>query len=331
MAKIHTHYDNLKVARKAPQEVIRAAYKALSQKYHPDKNQGDEQAARIMAILNTAYGILGEPARRQEHDEWIAAEEWEIAWLESTRADEGAKGRGSALAHPGAPLPAAPAWRRARDPAWWCALAASFAAGCAASLLMIEQPAVLPAALASALHAVTGPRADPADPAPPLEPAPRLEPVSDSGAASGGSSRAALPEALAKAPGIKVLAVIGLQVPGKGADCAAELHAPVAPNGEPWPSSSGYVDGYPVDNPGDEMQIRIDNTANPAAVFVKLYDLDRRAYARHAYVLAHEALVVEQLASGKYEVRYQNVVPEGTLAECAARRTNAPRQAAVAP
>ncbi|MDB5935298.1 MAG: hypothetical protein JWQ01_2642, partial [Massilia sp.] len=58
MAKIHTHYDNLKVARLAPPEVIRAAYKALTQKYHPDKNPGDEKAARIMAILNTAYGIL---------------------------------------------------------------------------------------------------------------------------------------------------------------------------------------------------------------------------------------------------------------------------------
>jgi hypothetical protein len=43
MAKIHTHYDNLKVSRHAPQEVIRAAYKALSQKYHPDKNPGDER------------------------------------------------------------------------------------------------------------------------------------------------------------------------------------------------------------------------------------------------------------------------------------------------
>ena len=46
MGKIHTHYDNLKVARGAPQEVIRAAYKALSQKYHPDKNPGDEVAEK---------------------------------------------------------------------------------------------------------------------------------------------------------------------------------------------------------------------------------------------------------------------------------------------
>ncbi len=65
MAKIHTHYDNLKVARMAPQEVIRAAYKALSQKYHPDKNPGDDKAARIMAIVNTAYGILSDPMRRK--------------------------------------------------------------------------------------------------------------------------------------------------------------------------------------------------------------------------------------------------------------------------
>ena len=78
MAKIHTHYDNLKVSRHAPQEVIRAAYKALSQKYHPDKNPGDERAARIMAIVNTAYNILSDPVRRKEHDDWIASEEWEV-------------------------------------------------------------------------------------------------------------------------------------------------------------------------------------------------------------------------------------------------------------
>src|SRR4051812_18506169 len=89
MAKIHTHYDNLKVARHAPQEVIRAAYKALSQKYHPDKNPGDEKAARIMAIVNTAYTALNDPVRRKEHDEWIAAEEWEVAWLESTHQEDG--------------------------------------------------------------------------------------------------------------------------------------------------------------------------------------------------------------------------------------------------
>lgn len=48
MEKIHTHYDNLKVAREAPPEVIRAAYRALSQRYHPDRNPANAEAARIM-------------------------------------------------------------------------------------------------------------------------------------------------------------------------------------------------------------------------------------------------------------------------------------------
>jgi hypothetical protein len=33
MKRLHTHYDNLKVAQNAPPEVIRAAYKTLSQNF----------------------------------------------------------------------------------------------------------------------------------------------------------------------------------------------------------------------------------------------------------------------------------------------------------
>jgi DnaJ-class molecular chaperone len=71
MTKVYTHYDNLKVTRKAPPEVIRAAYKTLSQRFHPDKNPDDAEAARIMAIINTAYEVLSDPDKRQEHDLWI--------------------------------------------------------------------------------------------------------------------------------------------------------------------------------------------------------------------------------------------------------------------
>lgn len=75
MVKIHTHYDNLKVARNAPPEVIRAAYKTLSQKFHPDRNPGNAEAARIMAIINTSYEVLSGPDKRQEHDLWVAQQE----------------------------------------------------------------------------------------------------------------------------------------------------------------------------------------------------------------------------------------------------------------
>ncbi|NEX60312.1 J domain-containing protein [Noviherbaspirillum galbum] len=75
MGRIHTHYDNLKVARNAPPEVIRAAYKTLSQKYHPDRNPGNKEAIRIIQIINSAYEVLSDPVKRKEHDDWIAQSE----------------------------------------------------------------------------------------------------------------------------------------------------------------------------------------------------------------------------------------------------------------
>ena len=76
MQKIHTHYDNLKVARSAPPEIIRAAYKTLSQKYHPDRNSDNPDAPRIMAIINTSYEELSDPDKRKQHDIWIAGQEF---------------------------------------------------------------------------------------------------------------------------------------------------------------------------------------------------------------------------------------------------------------
>jgi curved DNA-binding protein CbpA len=71
MAQVHTHYDNLKVARNAPPEVIRAAYKTLSKKYHPDHNPNNPEAIRIIQLINAAYDVLSDPVRREEHDKWI--------------------------------------------------------------------------------------------------------------------------------------------------------------------------------------------------------------------------------------------------------------------
>jgi hypothetical protein len=72
--EMHTHYDNLKVARNAPVSVIKAAYRALSQQYHPDKNTHPD-AARIMRVLNDAWAILGDEAARAAYDRRVAAEE----------------------------------------------------------------------------------------------------------------------------------------------------------------------------------------------------------------------------------------------------------------
>ena len=75
MSKIRTHYDNLKIARNAPDIVIKAAHKALMQIHHPDKATDKVAAERITRILNDARDVLLDPVRRRQHDDWIREQE----------------------------------------------------------------------------------------------------------------------------------------------------------------------------------------------------------------------------------------------------------------
>jgi curved DNA-binding protein CbpA len=68
---LRTHYEILKITRDAPQEVVRAAYRALTLKYHPDRHAADPGATEMMALLNSAYETLSDPVKRREYDEWI--------------------------------------------------------------------------------------------------------------------------------------------------------------------------------------------------------------------------------------------------------------------
>lgn len=65
------YYELLGVMRNAPPEVIRGAYKALAQKYHPDKNPGDAEAARMMMALNRAALTLLNAEKRRAYDEFL--------------------------------------------------------------------------------------------------------------------------------------------------------------------------------------------------------------------------------------------------------------------
>jgi hypothetical protein len=75
VARFRTHYDNLKVSRDAPVEVIHAAFKTLAAKYQPRVTAGDAEAVRIAMIVSRSYAVLSDPAQRAEHDRWIAAQE----------------------------------------------------------------------------------------------------------------------------------------------------------------------------------------------------------------------------------------------------------------
>ena len=64
------YYQILQVDPAAEPEVITAAYKRLSIKYHPDTNRSAEAHQRMQEI-NEAYQVLKDPARRTHYDLYL--------------------------------------------------------------------------------------------------------------------------------------------------------------------------------------------------------------------------------------------------------------------
>lgn len=62
-------YAELGVTPQAEPEVIRAAYRALARRYHPDRQMGASALmAAKMARINHAYDVLGHTDRRCAYD-----------------------------------------------------------------------------------------------------------------------------------------------------------------------------------------------------------------------------------------------------------------------
>ena len=63
------YYAILGVLPTAEDIVVRAAYKALAQRYHPDRYQGPvEDANRLMKEINEAFSVLSNPAIKAQYD-----------------------------------------------------------------------------------------------------------------------------------------------------------------------------------------------------------------------------------------------------------------------
>ena len=63
-----TLYDVLQVSRHADPETIKAAYKSLVQRYHPDRNPDNPDAEKILKEINHAYEVLSDPVKRAGYD-----------------------------------------------------------------------------------------------------------------------------------------------------------------------------------------------------------------------------------------------------------------------
>jgi DnaJ-class molecular chaperone len=62
------YYKILGVPKAATPKEIKAAYRKLARKYHPDVNKGDAKAEARFKEINEANEVLSDPAKRQRYD-----------------------------------------------------------------------------------------------------------------------------------------------------------------------------------------------------------------------------------------------------------------------
>ncbi|KAI8939794.1 hypothetical protein NX059_003533 [Plenodomus lindquistii] len=65
------HYAVLDIAPTATPKEIKRAYQRLSMEWHPDKNEGSQEATVKMQVINAAWEVLGDEAQKREYDKTL--------------------------------------------------------------------------------------------------------------------------------------------------------------------------------------------------------------------------------------------------------------------
>lgn len=335
--KIHSHYDNLKVSRDAPQEVIRAAYRTLSQKYHPDRRLNDPDAERVMKIINASYAVLSDPAQRKEHDEWLARKEREAAAASAPPRATYASAGASAYASPHHAGPQAsaynagqarpqsqaqaqpspqPARRRAHrsgphPQAGKKPHAAHRKAGFSLRKLSLRGWSVIAVVAFFGYVAFTES----------MTPWPLTH---ESGIAYGPRNRVlndtpSTSDSNQRTNGLGSMQTVEAATPswardvsilsGSAAGHQRFVRPNAAPNGLPWPAQADYLDGVPVGAIGGHSSVMIDNSANRFDVYGKLVftSMASSEPVRQFFIPAGQRLALTDIAPGNYDVRYENL------------------------
>ena len=300
MKKVHTHYDNLRVTRNAPAAVIKAAYRTLSQQYHPDICANPD-ATRIMGILNNSYAVLSDPAKRAAHDNWIERQE---ETPRNNQVDEQLWAQAQAAAH---------ATAQARSQARTHSQAYARTQNQTGSQ---EKPSAGRTASGQRSSRQAGQeRANRKLPETIyfwpmifgfLKSIPRLY-----------WSSLLIIAGLVWWDGTKKTTQaldfprpIVEQIPSSNpADNSVRNTSDRAPSGGYWPTIASYLDNFPIGATGGYSTLTIDNSNNNFDVYVKLADVaaPHLSATRHVFIPRHASFTMADVAEGRYELRYKNL------------------------
>lgn len=61
-------YERLGLPKNATTDAIRAAFRKLALKYHPDRNPGNPEALESFKGISEAYDILSDDEKRRQYD-----------------------------------------------------------------------------------------------------------------------------------------------------------------------------------------------------------------------------------------------------------------------
>ncbi|MGC6177233.1 J domain-containing protein [Lacrimispora sp. 38-1] len=93
------YYKILGVSSQATEKEIKAAYRKLAKKYHPDVIKDDPEGNKKMYEIQEAYEVLGDEEKRKRYDLGFSENR------ESTRQEQGKNSRGYSNNEEGKPAP----------------------------------------------------------------------------------------------------------------------------------------------------------------------------------------------------------------------------------